>query len=249
MWRSFVLKKPLKKKILISFIVPALNEQSIIRKTLSDLRNLSGQIQIEVVVVDGGSQDQTVTLAEPLCDQLLSSSPGRALQMNRGAAVAKGEWLLFLHADTQLPENFMALWQEQVVSGERCWGRFDIRLSGDQRTFRLIEKVINLRSRLSGIATGDQGIFIQRELFEQVGGFASIPLMEDIEICKRLKKTGRPLCLRSRVVTSSRYWEQRGIWTTIMLMWKLRFLYFFGVSPQRLVEQYYRPNSDRGELL
>lgn len=242
-------EKPLKQKILISFIVPTLNEQSFIRKTLSDLRNLSGPIQIEVVVVDGGSQDQTVMLAEPLCDQLLSRSPGRALQMNQGASVAKGEWLLFLHADTQLPEDFTILWRDQVVSGGCDWGRFDIRLNGDQRMFRLIEKMINLRSRLTGIATGDQGIFIKRELFEQVGGFASIPLMEDIDICKRLKKTGHPLCLRSRLVTSSRYWERGGIWATIILMWKLRLLYFLGVSPQRLVQLYYRQNSDSGEML
>ncbi len=225
----------------ISFIIPALNEQQSIVRTLRPLRDYADQLQGEIILADGGSEDDTISLATPFCDKQLQGGPGRALQMNQAAAQAQGDWLLFLHADSQLPTDFVALWQRQVIAEGRGWGRFDVALSGNHRLLRLVERMMNLRSRLTSIATGDQAIFVRRALFEELGGFASIPLMEDVELSKRLKRTGRPLCLTSKLVTSSRHWEQRGVTRTILLMWKLRLLFFIGVSPERLVSQYYRP--------
>ncbi len=210
-------------------------------QTLRPLRDYADQLHGEIILADGGSEDDTIPLAAPFCDKQLLGRPGRALQMNQAAAQAQGEWLLFLHADSQLPTDFVALWQRKVVAQGRGWGRFDVSLSGEHLLLRLVERMMNLRSRLTSIATGDQAIFVKRQLFEALGGFAPIPLMEDIELCKRLRRTGRPLCLPSKLKTSSRHWEQRGVVRTILLMWKLRLLFFIGVSPQRLVSQYYRP--------
>ena len=228
------------KRMHLSIIIPCLNEQDHIVSSLTRVQTLRRSAVAEVIVVDGGSCDNTVQLAKPLVDRLIHSTPGRALQMNRGAAEACGDWLLFLHADTLVPDHFESLWQRQVASSDRVWGRFDLRLSGTAWPLRVVESLINLRSRISGIATGDQGIFIRAGLFRRLGGFAAIPLMEDVELSKRLKREGRPLCIASQLVTSSRHWEQCGILKTVLLMWKLRFLYFAGVSPQRLAAQYYR---------
>lgn len=225
----------------ISFIVPVLNEEAVIVPTLTGLRHFADALAGEIILVDGGSEDSTLTLAEPFTDKLIQSVQGRALQMNAGAAQAKGEWLFFLHADSQLPRHFETIWQEEVLPTRRVWGRFDVRLSGSHPLLRLVERMMNLRSRLTGIATGDQAIFVRREVFQQLGGYAQIPLMEDIEISQRLRRKSPPLCLDSPLVTSSRHWEQRGILRTILLMWKLRLLFFAGVSPERLVQQYYRP--------
>lgn len=225
---------------MLSIILPCLNEQDCIVSSLARLQPLRRSGLAEVIVVDGGSRDNTVQLAEPLADRLIHSAPGRALQMNRGAAEAGGDWLLFLHADTLVPDHFESLWRAQIASSDRGWGRFDLRLSGTAWPLRVVESLINLRSRISGIATGDQGIFVRAGLFHRLGGYAAIPLMEDVELSKRLKREGRPICSRARLVTSSRHWERRGILKTVLLMWKLRFLYFAGVSPQRLAAQYYR---------
>ncbi len=220
----------------ISIIIPTLNEGGDITPTLERLAPCRADGH-EVIVVDGGSCDKTVVLAKPLADQVISSERGRAYQMNRGAAHASGDILLFLHADTQLPENGLVFIQS-AISDQQVWGRFDIRLSGQNPLFRVIEKMINWRSSFTGISTGDQAIFVSREQFERIGGFPEQPLMEDIELSKQLKKTAAPYRIRIPLTTSSRRWEQRGIFTTIILMWRLRFLYWLGVDASKLAKMY-----------
>jgi rSAM/selenodomain-associated transferase 2 len=220
----------------LSIIVPVLNEAAGIEATLSALAPLRTR-GAEVIVADGGSGDATIALAEPLCDRVVASPRGRARQMNAGAAVAQAELLLFLHADTQLPEGADHLMRRAVLSGSP-WGRFDVRISGRPVMLRVVARLMNLRSRLTGIATGDQGLFITRQAFEQVGGFPDQPLMEDIEISRRLRAVARPACLRARVVTSGRRWEARGVWRTIFLMWQLRWRYWRGTPAQALAEAY-----------
>ncbi len=193
----------------------------------------------QIILVDGGSQDNTVALAEPLVDRVLCSSAGRAAQMNTGAAAANGNILWFVHADTRMSTDTDVLLTDALHDSTKVWGRFDIRLSGDALALRIIEQMMNWRSRLSGIATGDQGIFMHRDTFVQIGGFADIPLMEDIEISKRLKRAaGRPLCLPRKLTTSSRRWERRGILRTMVLMWRLRLAYWMGANPVDLAGQY-----------
>jgi rSAM/selenodomain-associated transferase 2 len=192
----------------------------------------------EIILSDGGSDDRTVELAEPLVDRVVTSSPGRAIQMNQGAAVATGEVLWFLHADTIVPATAYIPLLSCLDGGTKVWGRFNVRLSGHQAMFRLIEMMMNLRSCITGIATGDQGIFLLRHTFEQLGGFTQIPLMEDIALSKKLKKISRPACIKRKIVTSSRRWEKQGIFATILLMWRLRLAYFFGVSAERLAAKY-----------
>lgn len=175
-------------------------------------------------------------LAQQAADTVIVSKPGRAIQMNSGAELATGDVLLFLHADTILPDDV-----DDVISaidGDQFWGRFDVRLSGQQFIFRVIESMMNLRSRLTSVATGDQAIFIHRTLFDRIAGFSEIPLMEDIEISKRLRKISKPLCMKQKVITSSRRWQDKGIVRTILLMWKLRLYYFFGMSPERISRMY-----------
>ena len=220
----------------LSIIVPALNEAGCIRELLRQLQALRAQGH-EVIVVDGGSCDATVALAQPLVDQLLPAPAGRALQMNIGAQAARGRVLWFVHADTRVPETAAQVIIESVAHAAG-WGRFDVRLSGDRLLLRLVERMMNWRSRFTGIATGDQGIFVTRELFERVGGFAALPLMEDIDLSSRLKREQRPLCLRATLTSSSRRWEQKGIVRTIALMWVLRLAYFLGVPPARLAMHY-----------
>lgn len=225
----------------ISIIIPVLNEEknlSIILPYLQPFRD-SGH---EVIVVDGGSVDNSLKFAAEgavleVIDKVLVSEPGRALQMNRGAANATGEVYLFLHADTVLPDNALQL-ISSLDHNIHFWGRFDIRLSNNRIIFRLIECLVNLRSRLTSIATGDQAIFIEAELFKSVGGFPEIVLMEDIAISRLLKKQLKPVCLTAKVITSSRRWEVKGVVATVLLMWKLRLYYFFGVSPEKLSQLY-----------
>lgn len=219
----------------ISIIIPALNEARHIGETLRHLQPLRDRGH-EVIVVDGGSDDQTVALATPLADTVLDSPPGRAGQMAAGAAAARHPVLWFLHADTLVPDGADRAILDTLQ--QRGWGRFDVVLSGNHPMLRIVERLINLRSRLSGIATGDQGIFIRRELYQRIGGMPLQPLMEDVELSRRLRRTARPACLRQRLVTSSRRWEQRGILRTILLMWWLRGAYALGVSPQRLAGWY-----------
>lgn len=220
----------------ISIIVPVLNEAENIESVLNVLP--AGGLH-ETLVVDGGSEDDTVALVGSLADRVIHAGRGRASQMNAGADEATGDILLFLHADTRLPDDVVERMTEFWLSG-CAWGRFDVRLSGERRMFRVIETMMNLRSRLTGFCTGDQAMFVKRTVFDRIGGFVQMPLLEDIEISRRLKRVSRPYCIGSPVVTSSRRWEDNGVWRTILLMWWLRLRYFLGDSPERLVEKYYR---------
>ena len=222
----------------LSIVIPVLDEASTIEGTLRALAPLRER-GAEVIVADGGSSDSTLPLAEPLADRVLSAPRGRARQMNAGAAVALGDVLLFLHADTQLPAAADVLVQEALARGDVVWGRFDVRIVGRPAMLRVVAAFMNARSRWTGVATGDQGIFVRRQVFASVGGFADQPLMEDIALCKRLlHSVGRPACLRARVSTSGRRWETRGVWRTIFLMWQLRWRYWRGESPHKLAEDY-----------
>ena len=220
--------------------MPVLNEAEQIVATLAPLQTARKQGQIELILADGGSSDATCELAVALVDRIVSSKPGRGVQQDSGANVARGEWLLFLHADTRLPER----WQERIltaVQGRTAdWGRFDLCLDGEALMFRLIERMITLRSRLSGIATGDQAIFVRRESYTAVGGFEPLPLMEDLRLSARLKQRSRPLCISDPVLTSTRRWQKHGIWRTIILMWWLRYRHWRGQSPASLARQYVR---------
>jgi rSAM/selenodomain-associated transferase 2 len=226
-------------KPVLSIVIPALNEAAGIEATLQALQPLRLR-GVELVLADGGSSDATPTLAQPWVDAVVDAPRGRALQMNAGAARARADVLLFLHADTRLPPLADVLVLQAVQRSDKgaCWGRFDVRIEGRAWMLRVVAALMNLRSRASGIATGDQAIFITREAFERVGGFPEQALMEDIEISRRLKRLGRPACLRARVSTSGRRWEQRGVWRTIVLMWRLRWRYWRGESPARLAEAY-----------
>ena len=222
----------------LSIIIPVSNEVPVIVQTLSSLQPIRRRGH-EVIVVDGGSDDKSFLIAAPFSDKVTQSLRGRSRQMNAGAELSTGEILLFLHADTFLPNNADQLIIEGMNGTRRLWGRFDVKLSGKHPLLRIIEFLMNWRSRLSYIATGDQGIFVKRDLFEKIGGFPEIDLMEDIALCKMLKKYGRPLCLRQRVITSSRRWEEKGLFRTVLLMWFLRFAYFLKADPKRLAKLYY----------
>lgn len=220
----------------IAVIIPVLNEQDAIRDCLNNLQYLR-QAGHEIIVVDGGSLDDTVLLAKPLADHVLLAEVGRAIQMNAGARIATAKYLLFLHVDTFLPENISTLFNS-INDKAGLWGRFNIRLTGSSWLFRVIEKCMNLRSRVSGIATGDQAIFVTRTLFEQIGGYPEIVLMEDIAISTLLKKISKPMCLSETVISSSRRWEKNGIVRTVIKMWMFRLMYFFKIEPQLLAKYY-----------
>lgn len=220
---------------MISIIIPVLNEQQGIVQQLQALQVFRQQGH-EIIMVDGGSTDDTITLSQPLVDKVLYSQPGRAYQMNLGAAQASGELLLFQHCDSQLPDEALTLLEALPA---QQWGRFDVRLTGRHPMFKVIAFMMNWRSRLTGIATGDQSIFVSRPLFEQLGGFPEQPLMEDVELSSRLCQQQKPVCFKQALTTSSRRWQQKGVWRTILLMWRLRLAYFCGVSAEKLVQQYY----------
>ncbi len=221
----------------IAVIVPCLNEAERITATLTPLQTLRQQGH-QVIVVDGGSDDNSVELAKLLADQVVSSERGRAQQMNHGASLSSADVLLFLHADTLLPDDAANITTTALDNSQKKWGRFDVRLSGQHMWLRIIEFMMNQRSRLTGIATGDQAMFVLREIFQQAGQFPDIQLMEDVALSKRLKHFSSPVCLKQRVITSSRRWENQGFWRTITLMWKLRLAYFLGVDPDQLKQQY-----------
>ncbi|MBD3610497.1 MAG: TIGR04283 family arsenosugar biosynthesis glycosyltransferase [Gammaproteobacteria bacterium] len=217
-------------------MIPVLNESRSITPTLMALQPFR-RLGHEIILVDGGSSDDTLMLAEDLVDQIIGCDKGRARQMNYGARHAWGNILLFLHADTTLPDD--ALEQINLALKKHEWGRFNVRLSGGNILLRFIERMMNWRSCVSGVVTGDQAIFMPKSTFIKVGGFADIPLMEDIELSKRLKKIGYPACVKSKVITSSRRWEENGIIKTILLMWQLRYAYYRGVKAEELVKRYY----------
>lgn len=230
--------------IRITVIVPVLNESSSACPALRALSPLRAAGH-EVIVVDGGSSDDTIACCQPWADQVLSSDRGRARQMNAGAAQAAGDLLWFVHADTLVsPAAATALLQSAKQASEAggsnsLWGRFDVRIVGTHRFLPVIAWCMNVRSRLTGVMTGDQGLFVARPLFERCSGFRDLPLMEDVEFCKRLRRVAAPLCLEHRLLTSGRRWEDKGVLKTILLMWSLRLAYVSGVSPERLVDWYY----------
>jgi len=224
---------------MLSIIVPCLNEAEGIGDTLAALAPLRAR-GAEVIVVDGGSSDGTPTRAAPHADCVISAPRGRASQMNAGAGRARNEILLFLHADTLLPESADALIVEGLTRTRRGWGRFDVAISGSHPLLRVVAWLMNVRSRLTGIATGDQAIFTTRTLFTAAGGYPAIALMEDIALCKQLKRFGPPLCLKHRLTASGRRWEKRGVVRTILLMWRLRLAYWLGADPGKLAVRYER---------
>ncbi len=220
----------------LSIIMPVLDEAAAIEAALRALSPYRAR-GVELIVVDGGSSDGTPDLARPLADRVLSAARGRALQMNAGAAVARGDVLLFLHADTQLPADADRLVLDGLSRSGRVWGRFDVRIDGGG-LLRVIAMMMNTRSRLSGIATGDQAMFVTRAAFDAVGGFPPIALMEDVALSATLKRMGRPLALRARVTTSPRRWHEHGTLRTILKMWRLRLGFFLGADPEKLARQY-----------
>jgi rSAM/selenodomain-associated transferase 2 len=223
----------------VSIVVPTLNEAGCIAATLASLGELRRRGH-EVIVADGGSGDATPELARGLADHIVDSLPGRARQMNAGARAASGEVLVFLHADSRLPAQADRLVLEGLARSGAVWGRFDVRIAGAHPLLRMVERMMNLRSRFTRICTGDQCIFVRREAFESLGGYPAQELMEDIAISARLRRLSAPLCLRQRCLTSARRWESRGVLRTIALMWWLRLQYACGVAPARLARAYAR---------
>lgn len=229
----------------LSIVIPTLDEGAVIGSLLDALQPLRAR-GVELILADGGSRDATVALARPRVDRLIQCAPGRARQMNRGAAAALGEWLWFLHADTGLSRP-AGDYLRAIQDCRRDWGRFDVRLDAPGRIYRLIGFLMNWRSRLSGMVTGDQGLFVRRDLFQRLGGFAEIPLMEDIELSRRLRRHHRPASPRLALWTSARRWQRHGVLRTVLLMWRLRLAYFLGVPPQRLVHRYRQCSSPARE--
>lgn len=220
----------------ISIIIPVLNEAEGVVRLLEALQQFRTQ-GAEIIVVDGGSSDGTLALASSLADRVLAAPCGRGSQMNAGAANAKGGVILFLHADTRLPPSaFDQI--EHAMSNDAVWGRFDVHIEGCLFGLGMVAFMMNWRSRLSGIATGDQGIFVTREAFMHVGGFPDIPLMEDVVFSNRMRAIARPACLAAKVVTSGRRWEKHGLLRTILMMWRLRLRFYFGASPKDLAREY-----------
>jgi len=222
----------------ISIIIPVLDDAPALRQLLDDLDAI-GHTDAEWIVVDGGSSDDSVEIAEGRADRVLRASRGRSRQLTAGIAVSSGAWLWLLHADTRVDAGMWQALQRAVATPGVAWGRFDVRLDGDGFVFRIIETLMNVRSRWSGICTGDQGIFVRRDLLELIDGIPDQPLMEDIELSKRLRRYAKPACLETRLKASARRWEQHGIIATILLMWRLRFQYYIGVSPDVLARRYY----------
>lgn len=221
----------------LSIIIPMLNEAAQLPDLFAHLLPLQ-RAGCEVIFVDGGSHDGSEKLAEMVGFSVVHASCGRAVQMNVGAAIATGEVLLFLHADTRLPQGAPHHIAQILQDDVHGWGRFDVCITGKPFMLRVIGHMMNWRSRLTGVATGDQAMFVRRAVFEQLQGFLEQPLMEDVELSKRLKKFSRPACITNCVTTSGRRWETRGVWHTILLMWRLRWDYWRGVDAQTLAGLY-----------
>lgn len=219
----------------LTIVIPVLNEAAIIVEALQALAPFRAR-SAEIIVVDSGSDDGTPGLAAPLADWVVAAPRGRGAPMNIGAAFASGDTLLFLHADTALPDHADGLIAMALT--QRVWGRFDLRIGGRHPFLAVVARMINWRSRLTGIATGDQAIFVTRAAFATAGGFHDLPLMEDIALSRRLKQLGPPFCIAKPVVTSGRRWEHYGVFRTVFLMWRLRLAYYLGVAPARLAAKF-----------
>lgn len=215
----------------VSVVIPTLNEADTIERTLACVRQAG---ECEIIIVDGGSDDGTLEIARKSADRVLSAQRGRACQMNAGAQVATGETLLFLHADTLPPPGFPHLIEQALTDPDVVGGRFDVDLDAPGWPFRMIGALMNIRSRLTHIATGDQGIFVRRETFGSIGGYPELDIMEDLELSRQLKRAGKVACLRNRVRTSARRWQKHGVTKTILIMWGLRLCHFFGIRPASL---------------
>jgi len=221
----------------LSVIIPVLDEAAGITEALAALAPYRAR-GAELIVVDGGSRDRTLETARPLADRVITALRGRGAQMNAGAAAAQTDLLLFLHADTRLPADADRLIARALERTGAAWGRFDVTIAGRSPFLRVVAATMNLRSRLTGIATGDQAMFATRAAFMQAGGFPDIPLMEDIVLSRRLKTLGPPACLAERVTASGRRWDKDGVIRTVLLMWRLRLAFFLGAEPARLARQY-----------
>jgi rSAM/selenodomain-associated transferase 2 len=221
----------------LSIIIPALNEARNFERFLNTLLSFRSR-GVEVIVVDGGSDDGTREIAKPLADRITTAPRGRAAQMNAGAALARADTLVFLHADSLLPKDADIHILREMTRTKRVWGRFDIKIDSPHPIFLIVAIMINFRTRVTGIATGDQAIFVQRAAFQSAGGYPDIPLMEDIALSKALRAKSRPISIADKVVTSARRWHEHGIYRTIFLMWRLRLAYFFGTDPHELARLY-----------
>ena len=213
-----------------------LNEAAAIASTLGACRR--GAPDAEIVVVDGGSIDASVAIAQPLCDTVIGASRGRAHQMNAGARESHGGVLVFVHADTTVPSSFAADIASALSDPAVVGGRFDVRLDSSALPYRIIGAMISIRSRISRTGTGDQAIFVRRDVFDRLGGFPELELCEDLEFARRLKRAGRVACLRARVTTSARRWSRDGVIRTVVRMWLIRAMYLMGVAPARLKRMY-----------
>jgi len=214
----------------VSIIVPLLNEEAVAEKLMNQLEQSGAE---QIIIVDGGSSDSTRELVRAAGYTVVESAAGRAKQMNAGAKLANQRMLLFLHADTKLPKHY----KSEIVKAD-VWGRFDVSFDDQSRSMNMVAYFMNFRSRISSVATGDQAIFVDRDVFQSVGGFPEFPLMEDVAICKRLRQLHRPFNSREKVVTSARRWEQHGVGNTILKMWWYRLAFFLGVSPSKLRRGY-----------
>jgi rSAM/selenodomain-associated transferase 2 len=221
----------------LSIIMPVLDEEAGIAAAVAALAPFRAR-GAELIVVDGGSRDRTADLARPLADQVIAAPRGRGAQMNAGAAAAGGDVFLFLHADTRLPPDADRMVLDGLNASSWQWGRFDVRIAGRSPLLPIVASLMNWRSLATGIATGDQAMFATRAAFAQAGGFPDIPLMEDVELSRRLKRVSRPLCLAAQATTSGRRWDERGVIRTILLMWRLRLAHFFGAEPAALARRY-----------
>ena len=221
---------------MLDVVVPMLNEACAIAATLTALRK--GAPRATIIVADGGSTDQSVAIARPLCDALIATSAGRARQMNAGAAASRGDAIVFVHADTRVPKDFADAIASAMNDPATVGGRFDVTLDDPELRYRMVGRMISLRSRVMRSATGDQAIFVRRAVFERLGGFAEIALCEDVEFVRRLRRCGRIACLRTRVVTSARRWQRDGVARTILRMWVIKSLFLMGVAPEWLKRHY-----------
>lgn len=218
-----------------SIIIPVLNEAACLDQSLAGLFGLSGiENHCEVIICDGGSEDGSLEIAGRYACRIVHSGAGRAIQMNTASRSAHGQFLVFLHADSRLPENFF-----EIFDTRSRWGFFRLRLDGPAAAYRVIESAINLRTRLSRVAGGDQGLYFNRDFFLSLGGYPEIPLMEDIAICKMARRKAKPVVIDTVITSSTRRWQDNGIISTVLLMWTLRFAFWLGVDPGRLHRIYY----------